>query len=77
MDSAQTAKSPYPKPAYAWYCLSIICFAYLFGFMDRIIVGLLTPAIQADLGISDSDMGIIQGLAFAVFYTLFGLPLGR
>jgi MFS family permease len=66
----------YPNPAYAWYCLSIICFAYLFGFMDRIIVGLLTPAIQADLGLSDSQMGVIQGLAFAVFYTLFGVPLG-
>ncbi len=68
---------PFPKPAYAWYCLGLICFAYLFGFMDRIIVGLLTPAIQADVGLSDSQMGIIQGLAFAVFYTLFGLPLGR
>ncbi len=66
----------FPKPAYAWYCLSVICFAYLFGFMDRIIVGLLTPAIQMDLGLSDSQMGIIQGLAFAVFYTLFGVPLG-
>lgn len=72
-----TAAPNFPKPAYAWYCLGVICFAYLFGFMDRIIVGLLTPAIQADLGLSDSQMGIIQGLAFAVFYVLFGLPIGR
>jgi MFS family permease len=71
-----TEQQPYPRPAYAWYSLGIICFAYLFGFMDRIIVGLLTPAIQQDLGLSDSEMGIIQGLAFAVFYTLFGLPIG-
>jgi MFS family permease len=71
-----TAAAPYPRPAYAWYCLGVICFAYLFGFMDRIIVGLLTPAIQQDIGLSDSEMGIIQGLAFAVFYTLFGLPIG-
>jgi len=68
---------PYPRPAYAWYCLGVICFAYLFGFMDRIIVGLLTPAIQADIGLSDSQMGLIQGIAFALFYTLFGLPIGR
>jgi len=66
----------FPRPAYGWYCLGVICFAYLFGFMDRIIVGLLTPAIQADLGLTDSQMGIIQGLAFAVFYVLFGLPIG-
>jgi len=71
-----TPQQPYPRPAYAWYCLAVICFAYLFGFMDRIIVGLLTPAIQQDLGLSDSQMGVIQGLAFAVFYTLFGLPIG-
>lgn len=75
MEVPTTSRS-YPKPAYAWYCLSIICFAYLFGFMDRIIVGLLTPAIQSDLGLSDSQMGVIQGLAFALFYTLFGIPLG-
>jgi MFS family permease len=74
--SISAPRSRYPRPAYAWYCLSIICFAYLFGFMDRIIVGLLTPAIQGDLGLSDSQMGVIQGLAFAVFYTLFGIPLG-
>ncbi|MBM4196817.1 MAG: MFS transporter [Gammaproteobacteria bacterium] len=71
-----TPEPAYPRPAYAWYCLGVICFAYLFGFMDRIIVGLLTPAIQADIGLSDSQMGFIQGLAFALFYTLFGLPLG-
>ena len=71
-----SSENAFPKPGYAWYCLGVICFAYLFGFMDRIIVGLLTPAIQADLGLSDSAMGFIQGLAFAIFYTLFGLPIG-
>lgn len=76
MEAAPASRRTFPRPAYAWYCLSIICFAYLFGFMDRIIVGLLTPAIQGDLGLSDSQMGVIQGLAFAVFYTLFGIPLG-
>ena len=45
-----TEQPPLPRPAYAWYCLGVICFAYLFGFMDRIIVGLLTPAIQKDIG---------------------------
>ena len=76
MEAASPSRRTFPRPAYAWYCLSIICFAYLFGFMDRIIVGLLTPAIQGDLGLSDSQMGVIQGLAFAIFYTLFGIPLG-
>ncbi len=73
---AMPAPLRYPRPAYAWYCLGVICFAYLFGFMDRIIVGLLTPAIEKDLGLTDAQMGVIQGFAFALFYTFFGLPIG-
>ena len=66
----------YPRPAYAWYVLAVIILGYIFAFVDRTIVGLVAPAIQADFGISDTEMGLLQGLAFAVFYTLFGLPLG-
>ena len=66
----------YPSPAYAWYVVAVLCFGYLFAFVDRIIVGLLTPAIQADLGISDTQAGLLQGIAFALFYTIFGIPVG-
>jgi len=71
-----TPTAGYPDRRYAWYCMGVIVFAYFFGFMDRIIVGLLTPAIQADLGLTDTQMGVIQGLAFALFYTLFVIPIG-
>lgn len=71
-----TSDDAWPRPVYAWYVLAIICFGYVFAFVDRIIVGLLTPAIQADLGLTDTQIGLLQGLAFAVFYTVFGLPLG-
>ncbi len=66
----------YPNPAYAWYVVGVLCFGYLFAFVDRIIVGLLTPAIQADLGITDTQAGLLQGFAFALFYTVFGIPVG-
>ena len=66
----------WPPSTYSWYVLAIICFGYVFAFVDRIIVGLLTPAIQADLNLTDSQIGLLQGLAFALFYTIFGLPLG-
>lgn len=66
----------YPPFGYAWYVAAIITLGYAFAFMDRIIVGTLTPAIQADLHINDTQAGYLQGLAFAVFYTTFGLPLG-
>lgn len=68
--------SKYPNPAYAWYVMGVLCAGYLFAFIDRIIVGLLTPAIQADLKITDTQAGLLQGMAFALCYTLFGIPVG-
>ena len=49
---------------------------YALGVVDRIVIGLLVKPIKADLHLSDTEIGIIQGLAFAVFYSLFTLPLG-
>lgn len=66
----------YPNPLYAWYFMSIIFFGAGFAFIDRIIVSLITPALQADIGLSDTQIGLVQGMAFALFYTLFGIPLG-
>ena len=66
----------WPNPAYAWYVVGVLCLGYVFAFVDRIIVGLLTPAIQADLHISDTQAGLLQGMAFALFYTIFGIPVG-
>ena len=45
--------------------------------LDRQILAILAGEIQADLGISDSQMGFLYGTSFAVFYAIFGLPLGR
>ncbi len=70
------SEAAFPKPAYAWYVVFVIFLGYMFAFIDRIIVGVLTPAIQADLAISDTQVALLQGLAFGVFYTLFGIPLG-
>jgi len=50
--------------------------AYAFSIVDRTGLGLLVQPIEAELHISDSQMGLLQGLAFAVFYSLLGLPLG-
>ena len=69
-------ESKYPNPAYSWYVVSLICVGYVFAFMDRIIVGLLTTSIQRDLLLTDTQMGVLQGIAFALFYTLFGIPIG-
>jgi MFS family permease len=68
--------SSYPAPRYAWYVLGVICFGYVFAFMDRTIIGLLAPDIQKDFDLNDTQMGLLQGMAFAIFYTIFGIPLG-
>ena len=50
---------------------------YIFSFVDRQILGLLVNPIKRDLGISDTYMSYLMGFTFAVFYTFFGIPLGR
>jgi len=62
---------------FAWYVVIILTACYTLSFIDRQILGLLVGPIKRDLGISDTRVGLLQGLAFSVFYTFLGLPLGR
>lgn len=66
----------WPKPAYAWYVVALLVLAYASGVVDRIIIGLLVEPIKNDLQLSDTQIGLIQGLAFALFYSLFTVPVG-
>jgi MFS family permease len=68
---------PWPRPTVAWYAVAILVVAFIFSFIDRIIIGLLVDPIKADLGLSDTQMGLLLGFAFAIFYALLGLPIGR
>jgi len=69
--------SSYPAPAYGWYVVVILTIAYAVSFLDRQILALLVQPIKHDLGISDTRMSLLLGLAFAVFYTVLAIPLGR
>ncbi len=71
------AEKPYPNPIYAWYVVAVLVVAYTFSFIDRQILSLLVQPMKRDLGISDFEMSLLQGFAFAIFYTLIGLPIGR
>ncbi len=62
---------------YEWYVVGALTSLYTLSFVDRTILGLLIGPIKAELGISDTQVGLLTGLAFSVFYTLVGLPLGR
>jgi MFS family permease len=61
----------------AWWTLIILTLAYILSFVDRLAISVLVEPIKQDLGLSDIQIGLVQGLAFAVFYAIMGLPLGR
>ena len=72
-----TEKDSYPPRTYAWYAVGVLTIAYMFSFIDRQILNLLVGPIRRDLGISDTKMSLLMGFSFAVFYSIFGIPLGR
>lgn len=71
------AGNDWHRPRYAWYVVVILTLAYTLSFIDRQIIALLVGPIKEDLGLSDFEISLLQGLAFASFYTLLGLPIGR
>lgn len=66
----------WPRPAYAWYVVILLLFAYALAIVDRIIIGLLVDDIKSDLQITDTQMGLLQGFAFTILYSLAALPIG-
>ncbi|HEV7659589.1 MAG TPA: MFS transporter [Allosphingosinicella sp.] len=73
--------TPAPPPIrisrYAWYALFVLVLVYVINFIDRQIISILAQDIKSDLHLQDAQIGFLYGTAFAVFYALFGIPLGR
>ncbi|WP_296272526.1 spinster family MFS transporter [Pseudomonas sp. UBA6323] len=67
----------YPSSARAWVTVAILMVAYVLSFVDRQILNLLVEPIRRDLAINDTQMSLLMGLSFALFYTICGIPLGR
>ena len=65
--------TPAPAERRAW-TLFILVVVYTFNFIDRQIVGILAIPIKADLGLTDTQLGLMGGLAFALFYTGLAFP---
>ena len=68
---------PYPPAGRARLTLIILTLAYVLSFVDRQILSLLVEPMKKDLALTDVEVSLLQGLAFAVIYCLAGLPLGR
>ncbi len=63
--------------AYSWYVVGVLMVTYLYSYVDRSILSLLVDPIRSDLQLSDTEVSLLHGLAFAIFYTLLGFPVGR
>ena len=66
----------YPSSRTAWTMVGLLTVAYVFSFVDRYVLGLLIEPIKADLELTDTQIGLLLGPAFAIFYATMGLPLG-
>ncbi len=75
-NAAQTPRPEYPPSGQAWYMVGLLTIAYVVSFVDRNILGLLIDPIKNDLNLSDFQIGLVMGPAFAIFYATMGLPLG-
>ncbi|MGQ7959098.1 spinster family MFS transporter [Pseudomonas sp. SP16.1] len=73
----QKNNNGYPSSARAWVTVAILMLAYVLSFVDRQILNLLVEPIRRDLAINDTQMSLLMGLSFALFYTVCGIPLGR
>jgi MFS family permease len=71
-----TAIAPYPKPAYAWSVAALLFGAAILSYTDRQVLSLVVDPVRADLHIDDSDIGLLQGMAFALIYGVAGILLG-
>ena len=75
--TAAQGREDAPVPAYSWYVLGVLVVVYILNFIDRQILSILAVDIKRDLDLTDGQLGFLGGAAFAVFYALFGVPLGR
>ena len=63
--------------AYSWYVTAFLTLAFALAYIDRQVISLLVGPIKADLGLNDVEISLLGGLAFVLFYTFMGIPLGR
>lgn len=66
-----------PSAAYANYVLALLSLVYVVNFIDRQILAMLIVPIKEEFGVSDTALGLLSGFAFALLYTLAGIPIAR
>lgn len=72
---AQASTTPRDWAAPTVYSLGFLTLISAFNYLDRSLLGLALPAIKAEMGVSDTALGLVSGLAFVLFYSLLGVPI--
>lgn len=75
--SSSENTTPRVTPGQAWYAVAILTIANISGFVDRQILSLLVKPMRRDFGLTDTDISLLMGLSFTIFYSVLGLPIGR
>jgi len=65
------------NPKYKWFVLYVLTAVYMFNFVDRQVMIILQEEIKKDLLLSDTQLGLLTGLAFAILYTTLGIPIAK
>ncbi|MEQ8559168.1 MAG: MFS transporter [Henriciella sp.] len=76
-EGSGAASTPYSKPLYRYYVLMVLTVVYVFNFVDRQLLVILQEPIKAELDLSDTQLGLLTGFAFALFYVICGIPIAR
>jgi MFS family permease len=71
------ADPPWPRRIRGWYVAAVLTALYTLSFIDRQVLGLVLEPIRGHLGLTDTQVSLLAGSAFALFYVTLGLPLGR
>lgn len=76
--SIETANAPATEnQMYRWYVLGVLMIVCAFSFMDRQIVSILLEDLRAEFLLTDTQLGLLSGIAFALFYATLGVPIAR
>ena len=76
-EATALAADAYRKRSYRFYVLAILTLVYGFNFIDRQLLVILQEPIKKDLGLSDTELGLLSGFSFALFYVSCGIPIAR
>src|SRR5919107_284946 len=65
------------RKRYSAYVVTLLALLYTFNFLDRQVINILAESIKRDLRISDTELGLLTGTAFGIFYSVLGVPIAR